>query len=129
MSNIFQKIFSTKKGVKAAKDSKNVDIHPITMNLKGQRVQSSFDSANFNINLNEAEYAGKEKGPPMLNMRTRVKVWGAFLCVGVYFYLSYRLIIFRLKADDLDLMEREVNEEFKLKTKIKELDNSNNAKL
>jgi hypothetical protein len=125
MSNIFQKIFSTKKGVNSAKDSKNKDVHPIKMNLKGQRVQNIYDSGNFNINLNEAEYTGKEKGPPMLNMRTRIKVWGALCLVGLYFYLSYRLIIFRLKADDLDLMEREVNEEFKLKKKIQELDNIN----
>lgn len=128
MSNVFQKIFSTKKKVNT-NNSKNLDVNPIKMNLKGQRVANHFDSANLNINLNEAEFVGKEKGPPMLNMSTRLKVWGALFCVGAYFYLCYRLIIFRLKADDLDLMEREVNDEFKLKTKINELNNGNQAKL
>jgi hypothetical protein len=43
------------------------------------------------------------------------------LGLGVYFYATYKLIRYRLKADDLDLMEREVNEEFKIKTKINEI--------
>jgi hypothetical protein len=90
MSNVFQKIFKTIKKVNDRKNSKNVDVNnPIKMNIKGQRVHNHFDSANLNINLNEAEFLGNEKGPPMLNMRTRLKVWGALFCVGVYFYLSY----------------------------------------
>ena len=128
MSNIFKQIFNKKNNVNLSK-SKNVDLDQIKMNLKGQRVNNHFDSANFNVNLDESENLGKEKGPPMLNMKTRVRVWGALFAVGVYFYLTYRLIIFRLKADDLDLMEREVNDQFVLKTKIKNLDNSDNGKL
>ncbi len=128
MSKIFKNLFNSKENGKANK-SKNVDAESIQMNLKGQRVNNYNDSSNFNLNLSEPDYIGKEKGPPMLNMRTRVKVWGALFCVGVYFYLSYRLIIFRLKADDLDLMEREVDEEFKLKRKIKELNEDNKEKL
>jgi hypothetical protein len=96
----------------------------IKINMKGQRVNHNIES-NFGMSTFDTEMQGIEKGPPMLNMRTRVKVWGALFCAGLYFYLCYRLIIFRLKADDLDLMEREVNEEFKLKTKLKELNKIN----
>jgi hypothetical protein len=119
MSNIFRKIFDAKKVINPVyKKAVKQDKIEIKMNLKGQRVNYDNEGASM---IPDSDSAPRDKGPPMLNMKTRVKVWSALFLVGVYFYLCYRLIIFRLKSDDLDLMEREVNDEFKLKTKIKEL--------
>jgi hypothetical protein len=126
MSNIFRNIFKIKSKVNSqTSNNEKMASEGIKMNIKGQRVNNSFDGANMEFNTNEKDFVGKSKGPPMLNMKTRAKVWGALVFFGVYFYLTYRLIIFRLKSDDLELMEREVNEEFKLKTKINEINNKN----
>jgi hypothetical protein len=92
----------------------------IKMNVKGQRV-SEGEGATMNASTLEKDLYRKSSGPPMLNMRTRIKIWGAMFGVGLYFYATYKLIRYRLNADDLDLMEREVNEEFKIKRKINEL--------
>ncbi len=91
----------------------------IKMNVKGQRVIEG-EGANMNLSTLEKDLHRSNSGPPMLNMRTRLKIWGALFGVGLYIYATYRLIIYRLKSDDLDLMEREVNEEFKIKRKIDE---------
>jgi len=118
MSNIFNKLSNIKKNVNSSNKEK-IEADGIKMNMKGQRVHSNIEGNNINMvydfDVNE------KKGPPMLNMKTRVKVWGAMMFAGLYFYLCYKLIRYRLKADDLDLMEREVSEEFKLKTKLKEI--------
>lgn len=125
MSNIFKKVFKIKDNL----NSQNTDEQAkgdFKVNVKGQRVMENTDGVGLNkYNL---DYMNKkDKGPPMLSMRTRIKVWGALLGVGVYFYLCYRLIKFRLKADDLDLMEREVNDEYKLKLKIDKFNKDNNV--
>ncbi len=99
---------------------KKTNAESVRMNLKGQRVETT-EGPNINISTLENELFKKSSGPNMLNMKTRFKIWGAMFCVGLYFYLTYRLIIYRLKSDDLDLMEREVNEEFRIKKKLNEL--------
>ncbi len=103
---------------KKGKQIKNND--NIKMNLKGQRVMEG-EGANMNLSTLDKDLYRKSSGPPMLNMRTRLKIWGAMFSVCLYVYATYRLIIYRLKSDDLDLMEREVNEEFKIRRKIDEL--------
>lgn len=110
--------FKQKVNTSGANKLKQKTQEDFKMNLKGQRVTQSTDGPGLDFDI-----PIKEKGPPMLNMRTRVKVWAALFGMGVYFYLCYKLIRFRLKADDLDLMEREVNEEYKLKMKLKEINN------
>ncbi len=125
MSRFIDKLFQTKNKINSesnnAKNNKKPNPKPktdINTNLKGQRIDYDFDAVNvshgFDIN-------SKERAPQMLTMRTRIKVWGALFGIGLYFYLCYKLIRYRLKADDLDLMEREVNEEYKLKLKLKEI--------
>ena len=124
MSNLFRKIFKLKEKV----NNQTIDEQAregFKVNVKGQRVVENQDGVGLN-RYNLDYMSKKDKGPPMLNMRTRLKVWGALFGVGVYFYLCYRLIKFRLKSDDLELMEREVNEEYKLKMKINEFNKPDN---
>jgi hypothetical protein len=117
--SLFTKFLNFKNKVNSASPSEKMAQEGIKINIKGQRVQQVMDNSNLNVSAMDLDM--REKGPPMLNMKTRIKVWGALGLAGVYFYLCYKLIIYRLKADDLDLMEREVNEEFKLKRKLKEI--------
>jgi hypothetical protein len=119
MSNFFNKFLNLKKKVNHGDKNEKMAQEGIKINIKGQRVHQAVDNTNLNVSALDMDI--REKGPPMLNMKTRMRVWGALSLAGVYFYLCYRLIIYRLKSDDLDLMEREVNEEFKLKTKLKEI--------
>lgn len=123
MSNFFKTAFKLKDKI----NNQNTDEQArgnFKVNVKGQRVMENSDGVGLN-KYNLDYMSKKDRGPPMLSMRTRLKVWGSLLGVGVYFYLCYRLIKFRLKADDLDLMEREVSEEYKLKLKIDEFNKSN----
>jgi hypothetical protein len=121
MSKVFKKFFDYKKNVNNTnKNTENLNNEGFKMNIKGQRVAENFDGPNLNLANLDRDLYRKEKGPPMLNMQTRFRVWRALFGVGVYFYLCYRLILYRLKSDDLDLMEREVNEQFKLKKKVQE---------
>ena len=126
MSNIFKRIFKLKDKINITTIDEQAK-EGFKVNVKGQRVVDNHDGVG--LNKYNIDYMNKkDKGPPMLNMRTRIKVWGALFSVGVYFYLCYRLIKFRLKSDDLDLMEREVNEEFKLKLKLDEFNKNKNLK-
>jgi hypothetical protein len=100
--------------------SKKQNNDAIKMNVKGQRVMEG-EGASLNSSTLEKDLHKKNTGPQMLNMRTRLKVWGAMFGMCLYFYATYKFIRYRLKADDLDLMEREVNDEFKIRTKINEI--------
>jgi len=126
MSNLFKRVFKLKDKL----SDQNIDEQArgdFKVNVKGQRVMENSDGVGLN-KYNSDYMSKKDKGPPMLSMRTRIKVWGAFFGIGLYFYLCYKLIKFRLKSDDLDLMEREANEEYKLKLKIDEFNKDNNVK-
>ncbi len=123
MSNFFNRITNMKKKVNTSTKNEKMESEGIIINMKGQRVNQNIENNNMNSATYDFELQGREKGPPMLNMKTRAKVWGSMFVAGIYFYLCYKLIIYRLKSDDLDLMEREVSEEFKLKTKLKEINN------
>ena len=61
-----------------------------------------------------------EQGPRMLDRRTRFRVWTALLCIGGWFVACFYLIAYRLRSDDLELMEREVYEELKMKKQVQE---------
>ncbi len=127
MSKFLKKIFNFRNKVNSnSSKSEKLSNEGIKINIKGQRVADSLDGPNLNLTHLDSDIFKKDRGPPMLNTRTRMKVWMAMGGVVLYFYLCYRLIIFRLKADDLDLMEREVNDEFKLKTKISKLNKNIN---
>ena len=93
----------------------------IKMNVKGQRVTNDTDGPNINLNTLDRQIYGKEKGPEMLETSIRKKVWFGLFCICLYFLFIYKLIRYRLHADDLDIMEREVNEEMRVKIKVKKL--------
>ena len=59
-----------------------------------------------------------DTGPRMLPRMQRMKVWGAFLALGGWFVGCYSLVAYRLKSDDLELMEREVYEELQKKKEV-----------
>ena len=54
----------------------------------------------------------------MLTRKQRFQCWAALSGFALFFYSCYRLIDYRLRSDDLELMEREVYEELKLKKEV-----------
>ena len=54
----------------------------------------------------------------MLPRFQRFKVWFALLAIGGWFMGCYTLVAYRLKSDDLELMEREVYEELRMKKEV-----------
>lgn len=54
----------------------------------------------------------------MLPRRQRFKVWSALMLLGGWFLGCYALVAYRLKSDDLELMEREVYEELQKKKEV-----------
>jgi hypothetical protein len=119
MSSFFSRLRNWKNSVNS-KEEKKKNVEEVRINIKGQRIVQNIESKNSQM-AHDIDYGDKLKGTPFLDSRLRKKVWLALGVAALYFYACYRLIIFRLKSDDLDLMEREVEEEFKLKKKIKEL--------
>lgn len=119
--SLFERLKNTKKKVDATQTGKvkQESSEEFKMNMKGQRVFNRAESVNIQTPPEDI-FRKKDTGPQMLSTKLRLKVWLALMSFGVYFYLTYRLIKFRLKSDDLELMEREVKEEFKLKTKLNE---------
>ena len=115
MSSFFQNMLRTKNKINTEPSKTD----GIKMNIKGQRVVQG-DGPNINPSTLDKDLYRRSSGPPMLNMRTRIKVWGGLGCFILYTYLTYRLILYRLKADDLDLMEREVYEDVIIKKKLEE---------
>lgn len=100
-------------------DSRDTQSH-IKMNIKGQQVVEN----NKPFNPYSFKYEKHIKdGPTMLNTRTRLRIWVHVGLFFVYCFLLYKLMVRRLKVDDLDIMEREVKEEFEIKRKIKEISN------
>ena len=66
----------------------------------------------------ERQFYGIDKGPRMLPRAQRIKVWLALLAIGGWFVGCFSLVAYRLRSDDLELMEREVYEELKLKKEV-----------
>ena len=108
------------KGLFKRKKTEITNEH-IRLNIKGQQIKStSQDTFNQNT-FNESLKNAKTIQPSMFNLKTRTKIWGNLGLFSVYLFILYKLMLYRLKADDLDLMEREVKEEFEIKRKIKEM--------
>ena len=59
-----------------------------------------------------------EKGPRMLPRTQRFKAWLALGGIVGWFVACYCIVSFRLRSDDLELMEREVYEELKMKKDV-----------
>ena len=54
----------------------------------------------------------------MLPRKQRLKVWTALTVIGGWFLGCFALVAYRLKSDDLELMEREVYEELQKKKEV-----------
>jgi hypothetical protein len=120
MSKFFQGFSKIKNKLNSAEQAAASKTDGIKMNIKGQRVIQG-EGPNINPSTLDKELYRKSSGPPMLNMKTRVKIWTALFGFVLYTYLTYKLIRYRLKADDLDLMEREVYEDVIIKKRLEEL--------
>ena len=66
----------------------------------------------------ERQLFANEKGPRMLPRAQRFKVWFALTAIGGWFVGCFALVAFRLRSDDLELMEREVYEDLKVKKEV-----------
>ena len=110
---VFQKIFGKNKKIQE-------DIPKI--NLKGQRTYQQSQGKYPEINLDEIErqWYGIDRGPRMLPRRQRFKVWGALMGISSWFVGCFMLVAYRLRSDDLELMEREVYEELKIKKEVEQ---------
>ena len=92
------------------------------INIKGQKVyeQSKGQFPEVNFGEIERQWYGLDKGPRMLPRRQRFKVWAAFLGISSWFVGCFCLVAYRLRSDDLELMEREVYEELKIKKEVEQ---------
>ena len=63
----------------------------------------------------------------MLPRLQRFKVWMALGGIGGWFFGCFCLIAYRLRSDDLELMEREVYEELKMKKEVERFMKKNQA--
>ena len=93
------------------------------INVKGEKVFSAKGkSRSFEPEVSqgalERQLFANEKGPRMLPRNKRLKVWLALLGIGTWFFGCFCLVAYRLKSDDLELMEREVYEELRLKKEV-----------
>ena len=66
----------------------------------------------------ERQLYATEKGPRMLPRRQRFRAWMALMGIGGWFVGCFALVAYRLRSDDLELMEREVYEELKMKKEV-----------
>ena len=106
----FQSLFGKRKRVRE-------DIP--SMNVKGQRqYDRSFSSPDVNQGTLERQMYALDKGPRMLPRRQRFRVWMALTAIGGWFVSCFCLVAYRLRSDDLELMEREVYEELKMKKEV-----------
>lgn len=103
---------------KKSEDSSSTKDH-LKLNIKGSVTKAENELSN-QIIMEKIRRQRSNSVTPMLNSKIRFKVWGYVGLFGVYVWLMYKLIIYRLKADDLEIMEREVKEEFEIKKKVKE---------
>ena len=92
------------------------------INVKGEKVFSSKESGrtpDISMGAIERQLYANEKGPRMLPRRQRLKAWLALTGIGGWFFACFCLVAYRLRSDDLELMEREVYEELKMKKEVK----------
>jgi hypothetical protein len=54
----------------------------------------------------------------MLPRNKRLNVWLALGGIGTWFFSCFCLVAYRLRSDDLELMEREVYEELRVKKEV-----------
>lgn len=94
----------------------NITNDHLKMNLKGEQMKYTKEFTKETI-TNQLS----RNNAPMFSNQTRLRIWGTLGLFGIYSYLIYKLMKYRLKSDDLDLMEREVKEEWNIKKRVKDL--------
>uniref|UniRef100_A0A7S3IHR2 Uncharacterized protein n=1 Tax=Strombidium inclinatum TaxID=197538 RepID=A0A7S3IHR2_9SPIT len=106
-----QKIFGRKR--------KKVSEEQPLLDVKGNKIHygSQLEVSQGGIERHLFEI---DKGPRMLPRKTRFKVWTALIGIGSWFAFCFFIISFRLKSDDLELMEREVYEELAKKKEVEQ---------
>mmetsp|Transcript_11703 Transcript_11703/g.19757 ORF Transcript_11703/g.19757 Transcript_11703/m.19757 type:complete len:121 (-) Transcript_11703:44-406(-) len=87
------------------------------LDVKGQKINYG-STPELNPLQIEQQLYKIDKGPKMLPRKQRFKVWAALLGIGGWFGFCFFLISYRLKSDDLELMEREVYAELETKRKV-----------
>ena len=112
----FQSMFGRQKKQKIKEDMPK-------MNVKGQKAYSSASDPGgiypeINQGAIERQFYGLDTGPRMLPRAQRLKVWLALSAIGLWFTGCFSLVAYRLRSDDLELMEREVYEELKVKKEV-----------
>ena len=92
------------------------------INIKGERMYKQSQGHYPEVNLGEIErqWYGIDQGPKMLPRKQRFKVWMALIGITSWFTGCFFLVAYRLRSDDLELMEREVYEELKLKKEVEQ---------
>ena len=102
---------------RSAKKAKQEEIPSI--NVKGEKVfNKSGNEPGLSQGSLERQLFGADKGPKMLPRAQRFKVWFALLGIGSWFVGCFFLVAYRLRSDDLELMEREVYEELRMKKEV-----------
>ena len=66
----------------------------------------------------ERQFYSLDKGPRMLPRKQRFRAWMGLIFIGGWFVCCFALIAYRLRSDDLELMEREVYEELQKKKEV-----------
>ena len=87
------------------------------IDLKGHKMSTSVNPE-ASPGAIERQFYQIDRGPRMLPRKIRFKVWAALLVLGGWFLGCYSLVAYRLKSDDLELMEREVYEELQKKKEV-----------
>ena len=105
------------------KRQKKTDENIPKINLKGEQTfSSSQNEGGFYPEVSEGalerQLYGIEKGPRALPRMKRAKVWMALSAIGFWFFSCFSLVAYRLRSDDLELMEREVYQELKVKKEV-----------
>ena len=103
-----QRMFGKKKKIR--------DDMPI-LDIKGNRINYS-SNPDVSQGAIERQLYAIDKGPKMLPRKTRFRVWAALIGIVGWFFSCFCLIAYRLRSDDLELMEREVYEELRVKKDV-----------
>ena len=96
------------------------------MDVKGNRINYG-SNPDISQGAMERQMYEIEKGPRMLPRRQRFRVWAALTALVGWFGACFCLIAYRLRSDDLELMEREVYEELKMKKEVERFMKKNQA--
>ncbi len=87
------------------------------VNLKGKATRYG-DSPHVSYQTIEDQFFKVDKGPRMLPRKVRFKAWGGLFMVSGWVAFCFSMLAYRLRGDDLDIMERQVYDELAEKKKL-----------